>query len=390
MASCMVGKNDGLAKYMGTSGWAIIVNMGECGMRRNYSSVVVCFVLVLLLSGQVSASTEAISLKGAIQRVLEESIDCKIAQLEWENGQIAYQKAMADNLLTQSTYNQGLAELNLMKAEATYKKSIADVVVTTVRRFSDVKLAMMDLQIREHQLRLSEKGLGLTQKKVQTQNASEYDLLQAEATLAQSQYEWEKAKDSLEEKKQAFFLLINSEQVFPDGKLRFVPFEVDLATVLPQVIHSSVDIREAKDSLELAKLDLERLLLEGTADLLVREARNQVSVAGLKVEQTRVSTTQEIQLAYNAVKQAEQAYKASCLSHELERKQHQITKGQVEAGLKTEDDLLKAQISLWESERSVYSGVTSYILAHLEFDQLIGKDVRASQVLQAVDLEADE
>ena len=359
-------------------------------MRRNYSSVVMCLALVLLLSGQISASTGAISLKDAIQCVLQESTDCRIAQLEWENAQIAYQKAMADNLLTQSTYNQGLAELNLRKAEAAYRKGIANVVVTAVRRFTDVELAMMDLQIREHQLRLSEKGLELTQKKVQAQNASEYDLLQAEATLAQSQYEYEKARDSLEEKKQAFFLLTNSSHVLPDGKLTFVPFDVELAQVLPQVIQASVGIKEATDSLRLAKLDLERLLLEETADLLVREARNQVSLAELKVEQTQITTTQEVQLAFNAVKQAEQAYKASCLKYELERKQHQITKGQVEAGLKTEDDLLKAQISLWEAERSVYNALTSYTIVYLEFDQVIGKDVRNSQVLQAIDQEANE
>jgi outer membrane protein TolC len=330
-------------------------------MNRNYSHVVICLGLVLFLAGQAHASTRVIPLQEAVQYALQESIDCRIAQLEWENGQIAYQKAMADNLLTQSTYNQGLAELNLMKAETAYRKSIADVVVSAVRRFSDVQLAMMDLQIKEQQLRLSEQGLELTQKKMKRQNASEYDLLQAEAALAQSQFDYQKDQDSLEEKKQAFFLLVNSDQMIPDGKLGCVSFEIDLAEVLPQVIQSSVDIKEAMDSLELAKLDLERLLLEQTAELLVREARNQVSLAELKVEQTRVRITQEIQSAFNAVKQAEQAYRASHLSHELERKQYQITKGQVEAGLKTDDDLLKAQISLWEAERSIYNALTNQI-----------------------------
>lgn len=368
----------------------LISNMEECGMRTNHSCVVLCFGIVLLLAAGVNASTTTISLGETIELALQESIDCKIAQIEWENGQISYQKAMADNLLTQSTYNQGLAELNLQKAEAAYKTSIAGVIISAVRHFTDVELARMDLRIREQQLRLSEKALELTQRKVKAQNASEYDLLQAEAALAKSDISYQKDKDSLEEKQQAFFLLINSDTRIPDGKLDFVPFTVEFAQVLPQVLQSSVKLKEAKDSLELARLDLERLLLEETADLLLRDARNQVSLAELKVEQARASISQEVRLAFNAVKQAEQAYKASCLSYELEKKQYQITKGQVDAGLKTEDDLINAMISLWEAERSVYDTLISHIISYLEFDELIGKDVRTSQVLQPVDVGAND
>lgn len=359
-------------------------------MRKNHSCVVLCLGIVLLLAAGVSASTTTISLGETVELALQESIDCKIAQIEWENGQIAYQKAMADNLLTQSTYNKGLAELNLQKAEAAYKKSMGGVIISAVRHFTDVELARMDLKIREQQLRLSEKALQLTQRKVQAQNASEYDLLQAEATLAKSEISYQKDKDSLGEKQRAFFLLIDSDARISDGKLDFVPFTVEFAQVLPQVLQSSVKLKEAKDSLELAKLDLDRLLLEETADLLLQDARNQVSLAELKVKQAEASITQEVQLAFNAVKQAEQAYKASCLSHELERKQYQITKGQVNAGLKTEDDLLKAEISLWEAERSVYEALTSQVIAYLQFDELIGKDVRTSQVLPPMNMQADD
>lgn len=359
--------------------------------KKNHTWVVICLGIVLLLGWQVNAGTvpETISLKEAVESALQHSIDLKITELEWDNSQIAYQKAMADNLLTQSIYNQRSAELNLMKADAAYKKSIANAVITAVRRFAEVDLAMMNLQVKEHQLQLSQKALALTQKKVSMQNASEYDLLQAEAALTRAQFDCERDQDSLEEKKQAFFLLINTEAMVPDGKLNYVPFEVDLAKVIPHVLESSVDVREAEDSLELARLDLERLLLEETADLLVREARNRVALAELRVEQTKNTIVQEVQSAFNTVKQAKQSYESSCLSHELEVRQYQITKGQVDAGLKTEDDLLKAQISLREAERSIYDALTNYVIACLQFDQLIGNDIRDSTVFLSVDVGED-
>ena len=59
----------------------------------------------------------------------------------------------------------------------------------------------MNLRISEEQLRLKQKARDLTEKKLQMQNASEYDLLQAEAALASSQMEHQAAVNSLEEKK---------------------------------------------------------------------------------------------------------------------------------------------------------------------------------------------
>ena len=347
-------------------------------MATRSSHVFFGVVLVFLLAWQVSAGATQLGLEDAVESALEESIDYRIVQLEWEQAQLAYKKAMADNLLTQSTYDHRLAELNLMKAETAYKKGVATAVTTAVRRFSDVELAMLDLRIREQQLQLSAKAEELTLKKAATQNASEYEVLEAKATLAKSQFDYQRAADDLAEKQQAFSILIGSEEHLPDGKLHFVPFDTPLPEILAQVLESSVAIREARDSLELAKLELEKLLLEETADLLVRDARNKVTLAELRFQQSQATITQDLLAAYNGVNNAQRVYEASNNALELQSRQHDITKGQVAAGLKTEDDLAKARIALWEAERSVYEALTNYVVAYLQFDEATGEDVRMS------------
>ncbi|NLY29493.1 MAG: TolC family protein [Firmicutes bacterium] len=358
-------------------------------MWKKHKTFLICLSFVLLFSGLVNAAAGEISLNDAIHRALQESLEFKIAQLEWENAKLAYQKASADNLLTQSAYNQRLAELDLLKAEKAYKNSIANVVVSAVEKFRDVTTAQMNLRISEEQLRLKQKAKDLTEKKLQMQNASEYDLLQAEAALASSEMEHQAAVNSLEEKKQAFWLLINSQDVMPDGSLSFAPFEAELAEVLPGLLEASVAIKEAEDSLALSRLNWERLRLEETADLMMREAENAVRLAELRVEQAKANLTQQAQAAFNGVKQAEQAYRARQVSLQLEQRVYDITKGQVEAGLKTDDDLSNAQISLWQAERSVYEALSNYIVAYLQWEDLIGRDVRNSVILQPIPVGAE-
>ena len=89
-------------------------------MWKKHKSVFMCRSLMLMLSGMVNANAAEIPLGDAVHRALQESLEFKIAQLEWENAQLAYQKASADNLLAQSAYNQRAAELDLLKSEKAY------------------------------------------------------------------------------------------------------------------------------------------------------------------------------------------------------------------------------------------------------------------------------
>lgn len=353
-------------------------DMGECGVAKKPSCVFLSVFLVLLLGAQVSAATNGLSLESVVELALKESVDFRIAELEWEQAQLAHKKALADNLLTQSAYNHRAAELSLMKGEAAYKKALANAMITAVRRFGDVELANLDLRIKELQLRRSTKAEELTLRKAATQNASELDVLEAKVALAKSQFDYEKAQDTLAEKRQAFAILVGSDEHLPDGKLYFAPFDLQLPDMLAQVLESNPNIQEAQDNVELARLDLERLLLDETAELVVKEARNKLALARLRLEQTEGTITQELLAAYNGANNALRSYEASNNNHELQRRQYAVVEGQVAAGLKTEDDLAKARIALWEAERAVYDALNNYIIACLQLYEVNGADVQAS------------
>lgn len=351
-------------------------------MRRK-SLGILLGLMILVVSGAVAAEEEVqLSLAQTVELALQEDVNHKIAQVNLDNAKVAYEKSMADNLLNESAYNTRLAEYNLMKAENTYLDSVADVVISAVSQFGDVAAAALDLKIREQELALSKRQLELTRQKVAAQNASELDLLQAESAWATSQFNYQKAKDVLEERRQDFWLLIGQEGVSPDGVLSFVPFDVNLAEVLEEVLSSSVTVKEAEENVALAKLELEEKTLEGAAELLLREAKNNLQLAELMLERTRQDIIRNLTTSYNSVNQAAQNYNLAVQNWELETKKFAITERQVQAGLKTQDDLTSAQIALLESEKAKFSALTSYLVSYLKFEKTARKDLRESAVLQ--------
>lgn len=351
--------------------------------KRPLLGVSLGFVVMMLFSVGVAAESTPLSLAEAVKIALQEDVGHKIAQVNWENAKIAYEKSLASNLLTESTYNSKLAELNLMKSETTYRDSVADVVLNTVNQFCDLREAELELKIKEQQLALRKKQLDLVRQKVATQNASELDLLEAEAALGSSELDYQRAQDSLLEKKQSLALLLNCEDVMVDGILRFVPFEANLDEVVAQVLQDSVSVKEAEEDVAVAELDLERKLLEEAAELDVREARNNLTLARLKLQQTRDNILRNVTMSYNAVNQAVQNYNLAQQNYELEKKKYDITKKQVAAGLKTQQDLANGMIDLLGAEKALYNALRNYVVSYLEFEKITGRDVTASAVLKA-------
>ncbi|NLV92635.1 MAG: TolC family protein [Firmicutes bacterium] len=348
--------------------------------------VVLVGLMVLATTGlagaqQVSAAQQ-ISLPEAVALALQEDIGHQIALVQWDNAKVAYERSLADNLLTGSAYNARLAEYTLKQADTEYRGKVADVVVETVTQFADLAQADLTLQIREKELALAKKQLELTRQKRATQNASELDVLEAESALATAEANYQQANDNLAQARRNFQFLLGGHRALPDGNLPFVPLTVDLDDLLQRAIAESVTVKQAEENVELVSLDLEQLELEQAAPLVLREARNKVKLAQLQLAQAKERITNEVTSAYNSVNQAARRYRSAQQSLELETRTFAITKQQLEAGLKTADELDRAQIALWQATSAELSARKDYVLAYLAFERSLDRDLSASVLVQ--------
>ena len=259
---------------------------------------------------------------------------------------------------------------------------MADVVVETVTQFADLAQADLTLQIREKELALAKKQLELTRQKRATQNASELDVLEAESALATAEANYQQANDNLAQARRNFQFLLGGHRALPDGNLPFVPLTVDLDDLLQRAIAESVTVKQAEENVELVSLDLEQLELEQAAPLVLREARNKVKLAQLQLAQAKERITNEVTSAYNSVNQAARRYRSAQQSLELETRTFAITKQQLEAGLKTADELDRAQIALWQATSAELSARKDYVLAYLAFERSLDRDLSASVLVQ--------
>lgn len=349
-------------------------------MTKRILLVVLCLMLVVCGSLQAEEA-RALSVSEVVELALEESIAHQIAQINLDNAKVAYEKSMADNLLSQSVYNSKLAEYNLMKAETAYRNSVADVVIDAVSRFSDVAVAGMNLEIAELELAISQRGYDTTKQKVATQNASELELLQAETSLANARFTYHKAQDALLEAQQDLAQLIGRENVAVDGVLQFTPLAEELDSILGVTLENSVAIKEAKENVNLAKLELEKSRLENVAPLVLREVENNLRLAELQLERTEKEIIQSVTAAFNAVKQAALNYQLAVQNYDLETRSFAIVEKQVSAGLKTQNDLIAAKVALKNKDKAQFDALKNYIVTYLQLEKTIDRDLRDTVVL---------
>ena len=67
------------------------------------------------------SAAQQISLPEAVALALQEDIGHQIALVQWDNAKVAYERSLADNLLTGSAYNARLAEYTLKQADTEYR-----------------------------------------------------------------------------------------------------------------------------------------------------------------------------------------------------------------------------------------------------------------------------
>lgn len=58
------------------------------------------------------------------------------------------------------------------------------------------------------------------------------------------------------------------------------------------------------------------------------------------------------------------------------RENYQIIKAQIEAGLKTDNDLLEAEVQLLQAEYTLQQAITNYYLNELQIKQTMGLEIR--------------
>ncbi|HHW09350.1 MAG TPA: TolC family protein [Firmicutes bacterium] len=352
-------------------------------LRKLSTSLGVTLVLCLMVVGVVAAESSVLTLPQATELALTNSISLQIAKLNYDNSKIAYDKAI---LADPTPLQKRNADITWESAQATFRSAKNDVIISVFTAYMSVLSAMADVEIKEKQAQQALNNWERTKILVAKGNASPTNELQAEMSNMTAQNNLDRSRDSLASalyKLQHLLGLDKLPDQLADVELIAPPLDVDLESAIAAGLAANTQLKSLRTNYELLLLQREQDLATGLAPLDDRKSQNDLKVAELNLAEAEANSIDSITTQYNSLLQALKGIAVSEASLILSQKQYDITKKQVDAGMKTPNDLLADEINLLSAKNSLHEAYRSYVSSWMSFQKTLGRDINISEVVKS-------
>jgi len=358
-------------------------------MVKNIIKGIILFLVIFSISSSVLSAAELkeIDLGQAISLALENNLNLKIADLDLKNAQIDYEKTKANNLLTESRYIELQADLGLLQAKYNYTQTRNQVIIEVVQKYLQLSQAKEDIAIKEKEVELERNLLEEIKAQVKAGHKGRLDLLQQENNYSNSIFNLEKANDDYHQYFKEFKLELGLNGQEQEGEFDLIEvnypeiWKIEEEEITKRAIENSFTLELRKRQIELAEIDLERGEVAASPELDVQKLKNNVELANLNYEKTQKELINSVSKQYYIYKQAINNLDLSQQNLKHARENNNIIIEQVNAGLKTKNDLLSAEISLLQAENNLKSAILNYYMAKLTLQQLIGQKIEEGEII---------
>ena len=314
----------------------------------------------------------------AIDLALNNNLDLQIAEINLENAEIDYEKQKAEGL--ESKYNELQAELQIDQARQNYETEKNSIIISVVENYLTILEEEENLQIQQKQKELQERSLEVTRSQYESGYVGRLDFVEAEHNYENLLLDLEYSRRELEQTKRDFkeLLGLSNEKEIELLAIEIPePLELEQAEVVEKIIDNSFGLEVDHRQLELTELDLERAEITGVSPLELKERQNQLKLAELELEKNQREIIVNAEKEYHDFQQLIDRLEMSEKGLEQEKENYEITQRQYEAGIKTENDLLEAEIELLTEENNHYGMIINYLIGELNLRQQMGHDLGA-------------
>ena len=322
-----------------------------------------------------------IDIKTAVDMVLKENLDLKIASLNLKKAELEYKKREASNLSSQSQYSEKEAEYSLASARKNYEDTYNNLIHQVIDIYSKVWLQELDLEIKEKQVQLEKKLLKEARAQREIGEIGRIDLLEAENAYKDAQFNLETSRDNNVQ------YLRELQTVLGIGKKDFkltafkAPHVWDITEEksLEQALNNSEELKLQNKALELASLDLKKA--EVTASRLDREIKE------IELKKTEISKKNTRETIKNNSRdqfyQFRQSQKQMNLKEERlqeAREKYNLQQQQYEAGLITSTEVLQYEVNMKQAQYNYLSALADYYLREFSLREVMNMEIDVAEV----------
>jgi len=321
-----------------------------------------------------------LTLEQVLQSSLENNLKIKKALLDLDNAKIAYEKAKANNLQTESIIDMKKADLDWQKAQNNFEKTKQEAQLEVISEYINLKNLKEELPLKEENVKLTQGNLKRVKEKVKTGIAGEIDKLSACIDLQMAEDELNKTQRDLEKTSKNLILdtgIKNIVQFFltTDFSEPTVNQSLTLKDFIEKALKNRKEIKFAQKDIEIAELEIEKLKMEDAPSLDISKAVGELTLSRIAFEQEKIDIEKEVREKFNQLKNLEDELKLQALKFERGKKDFENAQEQFKLGLITSDELSSEKISYQEIKLNCEKSKEDYFLAYQEFLVSLGEKI---------------
>jgi len=356
-------------------------------------ALALCLTAALLTAGlwagqaagqEAGAEAARLSLDEAIEIALRQGPDRQAADLALELARLEYEQAKANLLVSPSPVSGREAESAWRNAQLEHEASLASLTLQVAEAYYDLIRSLQQVELSQGNLEQVQRQLEAAQVRHAAGALADLDLKQTRQQLRQAEMQLEADQRALVAAQRALNQLLGrplDEPVLPaETELLFEPVPVDLETALASALAQRLEILQAQDRVETARITLELAQNPFTPRLDQARAELQLKQAEQALEQARLRVELEVRNAYDALQAAAAQVPLREAAAELAAEQLRITQLRFEAGTITSLDVTEAQQKAFEAQVSVLNALFDYRISLARFLQAAQLDGLAGTV----------
>ena len=337
------------------------------------------FILFLILtafySHTLAQEVVTLDIPEMITLAISNNLDFQKAVYQLKNVEYDAQQLEAENLLTQSGILAKQKEMNLLQQQNTFQNQKAQLIIQLVDNYFKLILVEKDTLRKEKSVELEKAILAEVEAQVAAGYSVDVALLQQGNAYYNARFSYEKAKLDYQqlqlEVKNSLGIKPETDILVETVQMPQLP-EIELNASLAKARENSVNLKSKSIAVELAYARWEKANISQEPQLEIAKQENNLKIAQLEKSIIEQELDFQIQTQWQNLRQN----KNDILLNEQSLKQMQenesTIKRQVEAGLRTKDELLSATIGVMDAEYRLISSFRQCYQSYLELQRMMG------------------
>lgn len=344
---------------------------------KNKPGIVFFLILIFLFTNSAYANN-GLTLEEVINLADENDTDLKISALELDNARLNYEMNKAQNIRTESRYQELSAELAYNQKQEEDRQTRTEIYIELIRDYHDLIELNKEIDIAIKEKELAKKKLEDKELEVEQGLSSRIELLQQQIALNNTEFDLISLEAELEQAERQFKFRLNLSDL-PELTSRIKAVgSLNLQSrqeVVDRTLAESFQLEAARINRDLSEIDMQRAEAIQIPELELQENRNNLELAKLEVAQVKEDVEEQALDQYHQVEQSYNQIELAAGNLEQASEHRRITKEQREAGLVSASALEEAELEYLQAELNLDTSRFSYLISYFNLQKMIGVEL---------------